>query len=81
MNHLYDPLTADEIERAVHAVLTSQPGLLSPRFPLIRLDPRARRPCGAARHHHQSGARRSWSPTTVKPVTHSRHVWTWRRTL
>ena len=39
MNHPYDPLTADEIERAVQAVSTSQPGLLSPRFPLIRLDP------------------------------------------
>jgi primary-amine oxidase len=39
MNHPYDPLTADEIERAVHAVRTSQPGLLAPRFPLIRLDP------------------------------------------
>ena len=39
MIHPYDPLTAEEVERAVHAVRAGQPGLLSPRFPLIRLDP------------------------------------------
>src|SRR6185437_1821694 len=39
MTHPYDPLTAQEIERAVHAVLASQPGLQAPRFPLVRLAP------------------------------------------
>ncbi|TMR97816.1 primary-amine oxidase [Nonomuraea basaltis] len=38
-SHPYDPLTAEEIERAVHAVRTSRPDLESLRFPLVRLDP------------------------------------------
>ncbi|MDP4501923.1 primary-amine oxidase [Nonomuraea turcica] len=38
-SHPYDPLTVEEIERAVHAVRSDRPELGSPRFPLVRLDP------------------------------------------
>ncbi|WP_327589699.1 primary-amine oxidase [Nonomuraea sp. NBC_00507] len=37
--HPYDPLTAEEIERAVQAVRSDRPELGSPTFPLVRLDP------------------------------------------
>jgi primary-amine oxidase len=37
--HPYDPLTAEEIERAAHTVRADRPDLGSPRFPLVRLDP------------------------------------------
>ncbi|MFI0454176.1 primary-amine oxidase [Actinomadura sp. 6N118] len=37
--HPYDPLTAEEVERAVHTVRTSRPDLRSLKFPLVRLAP------------------------------------------
>jgi primary-amine oxidase len=49
--HPYDPLTSEEIERAVRAVRTEHPDLASLRFPTVRLAPPDK---AAVRQHNPS---------------------------